>query len=112
MPKVPDGRLTSIWTVCTIYGLSDSSHRRIGMGGLVPPPQKITKLPMNEAQIASLFECPFISTPLPVSSSYNTALLLLGLLQCCLDTRLYFSKCMNYKSHHKNIKIAYSFMTI
>ena len=59
MPKVPDGRLTSIWTVCTIYGLSDSSHRRIGMGGLVPPPPQITKLPMNEAQIASLFECPF-----------------------------------------------------
>ena len=39
-----------------------------GAGGLEPP--KTAKLPINEAQIASLFEHPFTSAPLPVSSSY------------------------------------------
>ena len=47
--------------------------RGVGMGGgglegLEPP--KIAKLPINEAQIASLFEHPFNSAPLPVSSSH------------------------------------------
>ena len=39
-----------------------------GLGGVGAP--KIAKLPINEAQIASLFEHPFTSAPLPVSSSY------------------------------------------
>ena len=49
-------------------------HRRRngGGGGLEPP--KIAKLPINEAQIALLFEHLFTSTlpSLPVSSSYDT----------------------------------------
>ena len=46
-----------------------------GAGGLEPP--RIAKLPINEARIASLFEHPFTSAPLPVSSSYAFVIIVL-----------------------------------
>ena len=71
-PSIWDRIKIDIMVAWPIWSYWTSASIGVGMGEAgAPPPQKIAKLPINEAQIASLFEHPLTSAPpLPVSCSY------------------------------------------